>query len=486
MNFNSLAFLIYLPVVVGGNWLLPHKARKFWLLAASYFFYGYWNPAFLLLLLFSTAVDYLCGLGMDRHRDNQRVRKMLLLTSIFMNLGLLFTFKYFDFFAGNINSLCETVGLAYRVKELGLILPVGISFYTFQTMSYTIDVYRGDFPAERDPVVFALYVTYFPQLVAGPIESPANLLPQLKKEQKANWEDFSAGIRLLLCGFFRKCVVADFVGIYVNQVFGQMEQANSLAIFLGGALFCIQMYCDFAGYSEIAAGSARLMGVRLMRNFDRPYLSQSYTEFFRRWHISLNRWFTSYVYIPLGGNRCGKIRKYLNTIIVFALCGLWHGARWTYVLWGLYAAFWLCVESALDIRHRFGPEWDNPVGRLIRRSMTFLIFVPAALLFRADSLEQLLVIFPRLFTQIGFGEAYFQAAFDTLGLNAMRLAQLVLVTVAMAKIYDWGSYDLPPAKTAHKATEKLVSAVYLVLLIGICWLALLATEDAAGFAYFQF
>ena len=486
MNFNSLAFLIYLPVVVGGNWLLPHKARKFWLLAASYFFYGYWNPAFLLLLLFSTAVDYLCGLGMDRHRDNQRVRKMLLLTSIFMNLGLLFTFKYFDFFAGNINSLCETVGLAYRVKELGLILPVGISFYTFQTMSYTIDVYRGDFPAERDPVVFALYVTYFPQLVAGPIESPANLLPQLKKEQKANWEDFSAGIRLLLCGFFRKCVVADFVGIYVNQVFRQMEQANSLAIFLGGALFCIQMYCDFAGYSEIAAGSARLMGVRLMRNFDRPYLSQSYTEFFRRWHISLNRWFTSYVYIPLGGNRCGKIRKYLNTIIVFALCGLWHGARWTYVLWGLYAAFWLCVESALDIRHRFGPEWDNPVGRLIRRSMTFLIFVPAALLFRADSLEQLLVIFPRLFTQIGFGEAYFQAAFDTLGLNAMRLAQLVLVTVAMAKIYDWGSYDLPPAKTAHKATEKLVSAVYLVLLIGICWLALLATEDAAGFAYFQF
>ena len=486
MNFNSLAFLIYLPVVVGVNWLLPHKYRKYWLLAASYFFYGYWNPAFLLLLLFSTAVDNFCSLGMEKHSENIKMRKLLLMTSICMNLGLLFFFKYYDFFGTNINSLCEFLGISYRVKQLGLILPVGISFYTFQTMSYTIDVYRGDFPAERDPVTFALFVTYFPQLVAGPIESPANLLPQLKKEQKANWDDFSAGIRLLLCGFFRKCVVADFVGIYVSQVFGQMDSANSLAIFLGGGLFCIQMYCDFAGYSEIAAGAARLMGVRLMRNFDRPYLSMSYTEFFRRWHISLNRWFTSYVYIPLGGNKKGKFRKLLNTVIVFALCGLWHGARWTYVLWGLYAAFWLCVESGLDIRHRFGPEWDNPMGRLMRRGVTFLIFVPAALLFRADSLEQLLVIFPRLFTQIGFGEAYFQAAFDSLGVTAMSLVQLILCIVAMAKIYDWGIYDLPPARTAHKSAERMVSAVYLVLLIGLCWLALLATEDAASFAYFQF
>ena len=334
--------------------------------------------------------------------------------------------------------------------------------------------------------MFALFVTYFPQLVAGPIESPANLLPQLQKEQKPNWDDFSAGIRLLLCGFFRKCVVADFCGLFVNQVFGQMNSANALAIFLGGALFCIQMYCDFAGYSEIAAGSARLMGVRLMRNFNRPYLSQSYTEFFRRWHISLNRWFTSYVYIPLGGSKCGKFRKLLNTVIVFALCGLWHGARWTYVLWGLYAAFWLCLESLLDIRHGFGPEWDNPIGRLLRRSMTFLIFVPAALLFRADSLEQLLVIFPRLFTQIGFGATYFQSAFNSLGLNALNLIQLILCMIAMARIYDWGIYDLPAAKTAHKSAQRLICAVYLVLLIAICWIALLATEDAAGFAYFQF
>ena len=486
MNFNSMAFLVFLPVVVLVYWLIPHRGRKYWLLAASYFFYGYWNPMFLFLLLFSTLVDYFCGRGMDRFRKEDKIRKILLLTSIVMNLGLLFSFKYLDFFGQTVNSLCAALSVPYRVPALNWILPVGISFYTFQTMSYTIDVYRGDFSAEKDPVTFALYVTYFPQLVAGPIESSGNLLPQLKKEQHLNWDDCSAGIRLLLCGFFRKCVVADFCGIFVNQVFSNLETANSLAIFWGGALFCIQMYCDFAGYSEIAAGSARLMGVRLMRNFDRPYLSMSYTEFFRRWHISLNRWFTSYVYIPLGGNKKGKFSKIRNTIIVFALCGLWHGARWTYVLWGLYAAFWLCTESLLDIRHRFGPEWDNPFGRLVRRFVTFLIFVPAALLFRADDLQQLTVIFPRLFTQIGFGGDYFRAAFDSLGLSAMRLVQLVLSIVAMAKIYDWGIYDLPGAKTEHGSAQRLVSAVYMVLIIALCWLSLLATQDAAGFAYFQF
>ena len=485
MNFNSLAFLIYLPVVVGVNWLFPFRWRKYWLLTASYFFYGYWNPVFLLLLLFSTAVDYLCGLGLERYQD-KRIRRTLLLTSIAMNLGLLFSFKYLDFFGETINHLCAALSIPYRVPALNLILPVGISFYTFQTMSYTIDVYRGGFPAERDPVLFALYVTYFPQLVAGPIESPGNLLPQLKKECKPNWDDFSAGIRLLLCGFFRKCVVADFCGIFVNRVFSGLETANSLAIFCAGGLFCVQMYCDFAGYSEIAAGSARLMGVRLKRNFDRPYLSQSYTEFFRRWHISLNRWFTSYVYIPLGGSKKGKLTKIRNTVIVFALCGLWHGARWTYVLWGLYAAFWLCLESLLDIRHRFGPEWDTPLGRLSRRSVTFLIFVPAALLFRADSVAQLGVIFSRLFTRIGFGEAYIRAAFEVLGLDAMLFVQLVLSIVAMARIYDWGLYDLPGAKSEHGSAGRLVSAGYMVLIIALSWLALLATQDAAGFAYFQF
>ena len=486
MNFNSGVFLIFLPVVVTVYWLLPHKARKFWLLAASYFFYMYANPALVILLLFSTAVDYCCSWGIEKNRDKKGLMKLMLLCSIFVNLGLLFTFKYFDFFAETINYFCQTMDIAYRVPHLGLILPVGISFYTFQTMSYTIDVYRGDFHAEKDLVSFALYVTYFPQLVAGPIENPGNLLPQLTKEHHLNWEDLSAGGRILLCGFFRKCVVADFCGIHVNNVFSNLESANSLAILAAGALFCIQIYCDFAGYSEIATGCARMMGVRLMRNFDRPYLSLSVTEIFRRWHISLNRWFTSYVYIPLGGGRKGKIRKLLNMAIVFSLCGLWHGARWTYVLWGLNAAFWLCFENILDFRHRFGPEWDNPLGKLVRRSYVFVLSIFSALLFRAEGLEELILIFTRIFTQAGLSGDYFQAAFDRLGLNAMTLLQLVLSVVAMYKLNDWGEFDLPSARTAHGQARRISTMVYFVLIIAICWLALLATQDAAIFAYFQF
>ena len=486
MNFNSGVFLVFLPVVVIVYWLLPHKGRKYWLLAASYFFYMYANPALIVLLLTSTAVDYCCSWGIERSRGNKAVMKLLLLVSIFVNLGLLFTFKYFDFFAGTVNSLCAAAGLPYQVPELGLILPVGISFYTFQTMSYTIDVYRGDFHAEKNLITFALYVTYFPQLVAGPIENPRNLMPQLRAEHRLNWDDFTAGFRLLLCGFFRKCAVADVCGIYVNNIFGNLENANALAILCAAGLFGIQIYCDFAGYSEIAAGCARMMGVRLMRNFDRPFLSQSVTELFRRWHISLNQWFTSYVYIPLGGGRKGKARKLLNILIVFTLCGLWHGARWTYVLWGLYAAFFLCLEDILDVRHRFGPEWDTPLGKLARRCGMFIPSLISSLLFRAESVEQLGVIFTRLFTQVGFGGDYFRAAFDELGLTALSLVQLVLSIVAMAKLYDWGLYDLPSARTHHGSARRISAAVYFVLIIGLCWLALLATQDAAIFAYFQF
>ena len=486
MNFNSGVFLVFLPVVVVVYWLLPHRARKYWLLAASWFFYMFANPALILLLLTSTAVDYCCSWSIERFRGKKTAMKLLLLVSVFVNLGLLFTFKYFDFFAQTVNGLCTAAGLPYQVPELGLILPVGISFYTFQTMSYTIDVYRGDFHAEKNLITFALYVSYFPQLVAGPIENPRNLMPQLRAEHRLNWDDFTAGVRLLLCGFFRKCAVADVCGIYVNNIFGDLENANSLAILCAAGLFGVQIYCDFAGYSEIAAGCARMMGVRLMRNFDRPFSSRSVTELFRRWHISLNQWFTNYVYIPLGGGRKGKARKLLNILVVFTLCGLWHGARWTYVLWGLYAAFFLCLEDILDIRHRFGPEWDTPLGNLVRRCGMFIPSLISSLLFRAESVEQLGLIFTRLFTQTGFGAAYFQAAFDELGLTALSLVQLVLSIVAMAKLYDWGQYDLPSARTHHGSARRISAAVYFVLVIALCWLALLATQDAAIFAYFQF
>lgn len=479
MNFNSGAFLLFLPLVVLLYWLLPHKLRWIWLLAASYFFYMYWYPWLIVLLLTTTLVSYGAALGMEKWPQR---KKPLLWLTLLVCLGILAYFKYANFF----------LDTAYRIfgkssPTLNILLPIGISFYTFQTLSYVIDVYRGDFKAERHLGYYALFVVYFPQLVAGPIENPRNLLPQLRVAHRANWDDFSAGIRLLLCGFFRKCVVADFCGIYVNAVFADIGHANALAIAGAGALFCIQMYCDFAGYSEIAAGSARLMGVRLMRNFDRPYLSQSYAEFFRRWHISLNQWFTSYLYIPLGGSRKGLGRKMLNAVIVFALCGLWHGANWTYVFWGLYAAFWVCLESVLKKTARRAAKQlainlQSPLTKLIRRSYMFLIFIPAALLFRAASVQQIGQIATQLFTS----GVDLSAALQTMGLSSFSLVQLALTLVAMAKLYRWGLYDLPPVRTADGSAKRLVSAVYLALIIALCWIALLATQDAAGFAYFQF
>lgn len=487
MNFNSGAFLLFLPAVVGVYWLLPHRLRRVWLLLASWFFYMYWNPLLILLLLTSTVIDYFCGLGLESRKDCPRVRRALLFVSICMNLGILFFFKYWNFFGAAADAMLAWLGVGWRVPELDLILPVGISFYTFQTMSYSIEVYRGHAPAERDFISFALFVSFFPQLVAGPIENPQDLLPQLKAEHRLDREDIRAGCRLLLCGFFRKCVAADLCGIYVNAVFADAADANGLAVALAGALFCLQMYCDFAGYSEIAAGAARLMGVRLIRNFDRPYLSQSYGEFFRRWHISLNRWFTNYLYIPLGGGRKGLFRKLLNTVIVFALCGLWHGARWTYVLWGLYAAFFVCLESLLKkpagrLADKLSLDLENPLVVLVRRVYMFLIFIPAALIFRAESTAQLGLLLKRLF--LGGGDP--NAAFQTLGLSGPSLIALVLTLAAMNTLHIWGDYDLPAPDTDTDTARRLVSVAQAVAVIALSWLALLATQDAVGFAYFQF
>lgn len=346
MNFNSIEFLIFLPVVLLLYWILPHRARWVLLLIASYYFYMSWNVELIFLILGTTLVSYVAAILIEK-TDKKWLKRLYLIITLIVCLGVLFFFKYFNFVLSGVIAFLNLFSVNISPISLDIILPVGISFYTFQTLSYVIDVYRGDFKAEKHIGYYALFVSYFPQLVAGPIESAGNLLPQLKQKHKLNEEDIFSGLRIMLCGFFRKCVVADFLGIFVNKVFADIAGADSLSVFVAGALFCLQMYCDFAGYSEIAMGAARMMGVKLMVNFDRPYLSRSYTEFFRRWHISLNRWFTEYLYIPLGGNRKGKIRKILNTVIVFALCGLWHGADVTYILWGLYAAFFVSIESLI-------------------------------------------------------------------------------------------------------------------------------------------
>ena len=468
MTFDSLAFLIFLPVVVLVHWWLPHKWRKYWLLAASYFFYMYWNPALIVLLVFSTVVDYGCSRGMEG-ADGGR-RKFLLLVSVCLNLGLLFSFKYLDFFGETVNGLCALVGIPYRVPALNLILPVGISFYTFQTMSYTIDVYWGKIPAERDFVTFAVYVTFFPQLVAGPIERAGALLPQLQAERSPSREDFAAGFQLLISGFFRKVVIADLCGRFVDRVYGTEGSVDGAAVAAATLLFAVQIYCDFAGYSEIAAGSARLMGVRLMRNFDRPYLSGSIREFWRRWHISLSGWFTDYVYIPLGGNRRGLKRQIFATLVVFAASGLWHGARWTFVLWGLFHGALMVLELLLPKK--------KEQHRWLRVGLTFCAVTLSWIFFRSNTLEQALGFFGSLVQPWNFGEAV-----ELLGMTALDVAQLVLVLLHLP-----GLHALSKTMDADGRRAKVadVTYVYYLIVIACAWLLRLENNAVSTFIYFQF
>lgn len=490
MNFNSGIFLIFLPVTVTVYWLLPHHFRWVWLLGASCFFYMYWKPALIFLIFLTTIVSYTAARLMERFPKQKKV--FLTITAVIC-LGILAYFKYANFF---LESAAALFGLS-DLPVLSVLLPVGISFYTFQTLSYVIDVYRSDFPAEHHFGYYALFIIFFPQLVAGPIETPGKLLSQLKQRHTFSADDFSLGIRFLLLGFFKKCAVADFVGIYVNAVFSNPESFSPVSLILTGFLFCIQMYCDFSGYSEIAAGCARLLGIRLTQNFGRPYLSQSYSEFFRRWHITLNRWFTSYVYIPLGGNRKGTIRRLLNTIIVFALCGLWHGARWTYVLWGLYAAFFVCLESLFKKRKTSSERKNvfvcSPTS-ILHIVFMFLLFIPSALLFRCDSLSQAGQIATILLTGWHGAIATLPAQLSTMGITPEVFIQIFLLIVAMGvldaciqtKICDTSATEHSNISSPCFCVSQMTSFVYLILIIALSWLFLLSNQDTAGFAYFQF
>lgn len=326
MLFNSIQFLIFFPIVVALYYLIPKKVRYIWLLLASYYFYMSWNAKYALLLLFSTFVTYLSGLALGYMKNKQlagpvkkRGMKLCVAASFTLNLGVLFWFKYFDFAVDNINYVLSKLHITLLNPQFDIILPVGISFFTFQALSYTVDVYRGDIKAEKNFLKYALFVSFFPQLVAGPIERSKNLLKQIEKEHSFDAAKFCDGIYLMLWGFFLKMVLADRLAIVVNTVYGDIVQYGGMYVVVATIFFGFQIYCDFAGYSTIAMGAAKVMGFELMENFNAPYLAASIADFWRRWHISLSSWFRDYLYIPLGGNRKGKARKYLNQLIVFAV-----------------------------------------------------------------------------------------------------------------------------------------------------------------------
>ena len=394
MLFNSFEFAIFLPIVFLFYWFIVNKNLKhqnLLLLIASYIFYGWWDWRFLSLIIFSSAIDYWVGIRLKNQQDKTK-RKLLLLTSIFVNIGFLGFFKYFNFFAENFASAFTLFGKHTDIISLKIILPVGISFYTFQTLSYSIDVYRRKFKPTKDIIAFFAFVSFFPQLVAGPIERATNLLPQFYKKRYFEYDKAVDGMRQILWGLFKKIVIADNCAHYVNDIFSNYSDYSGSTLLIGAVLFAFQIYGDFSGYSDIAIGTARLFGFKLMRNFAYPYFSRDIAEYWRRWHISLSSWFKDYVYIPLGGSRGGTWMKIRNTFIIFLITGFWHGANWTFIVWGLInACCFLPLMLSKNNRKYLDIVAEGKILPSIKESFqmgaTFFITCIARVFFRSESIS---------------------------------------------------------------------------------------------------
>ncbi len=392
MLFNSVDFLIFFPIVVLVYFLVPAKLRCFWLLAASYFFYMCWNVKYILLILASTVVTWVCGRLIFRYG---RWKKALLISCLVFNLGILFFFKYFNFFLDTCGKVLGKFGLTLPQGHFDILLPVGISFYTFQALSYTLDVYRGKIEPEKNFFRYALFVSFFPQLVAGPIERSDHLLQQIVRMEKQklwNYERVTDGLMLMVWGLFQKMVIADRVAILVDTVFDNYFMYGTVALAAGALGFALQIYCDFASYSAIAMGAARVMGFELMENFNTPYFAVSVRDFWRRWHISLSTWFRDYLYIPLGGSRCSRGRKYANLLITFTVSGLWHGAGWNFLVWGMLHGVYqmagdLTGKLRLNINRCLKTRTGSFSYRMAQTVITFLLVDLAWIFFRADGVR---------------------------------------------------------------------------------------------------
>jgi alginate O-acetyltransferase complex protein AlgI len=398
MLFNSFDFLIFFPVITIIYYVIPHKMRWSFLLVASYFFYMNWEPIYALLIFLSTLITYVCSYQMDIV-NSQRNRKVLMVISIVLNFGILFLFKYYNFLTESMFNLLSNLGIRLQFPEFKFLLPVGISFYTFQAVGYSIDVYNKKLLHEKHFGKYALFVSFFPQLVAGPIERASNLLPQFSKVIKFDYKMAIEGTKLIIWGFFMKVVVADRLSLYVDSIYNNANMHSSVSLILATFFFAIQIYCDFGGYSNIAVGCAKIMGFELMTNFRRPYFSKSPSEFWHRWHISLSTWFKDYVYIPLGGNRVSNERKYFNLIVTFIVSGLWHGANWTFVIWGGLNGIYQVLLSLF----KFGKtEYrKNKFISVIQVLYTFVFINFAWIFFRANSISDATIIIKKMVTLSG-------------------------------------------------------------------------------------
>lgn len=486
MLFNSIEFAIFFPVAVLIYFLIPHKFRYLWLLVTSYFYYMCWNPRYALLLLLSTAITYVSGLIIGRESLSPAGRKWCVGLSFFLNLAILFFFKYFDFMVTSIASVCDSLGISYQKPAFDILLPVGISFYIFQALSYTMDIYRREIKPEKNFLKYALFVSFFPQLVAGPIERSKNLLNQFDEVHYFDYNRTRAGLLQMLWGFFLKLVIAGRLAIVVDLIYGNYADCTGYQLALGTIAFSLQIYCDFASYSDIAIGSAKIMGFDLMENFRQPFFATSCGELWRRWHISLNTWFRDYLYIPLGGSRKGKVRKYINLMIVFLTSGLWHGANWTFVIWGgLSGLFQILGTELKPLRMKFMKLIHmNLNGRLrkcIQIVITFLLFNFSLIFFRSNTLEDAFTIVGKIFTRFDF-HSVLTTSFFQLGLGTQNFLFLVFAMVILF-IGDICKEKCDAIGMLLKQKWYCRWSFYYLLLLLILMSANLGSQE---FIYFQF
>lgn len=483
MLFNSFGFGIFLIVVFALYWFVFNRKlrqQNLLLLAASYFFYGCWDWRFLLLLIFSTLLDYFTGLKMYQAKT-QGLKTFWLWLSISVNLGFLGVFKYYNFFASSLVGLCSSMGIHLNAFTLNVILPVGISFYTFHGLSYVIDVYKNRIKAERNFIDYSLFVSFFPLLVAGPIERATHLLPQVKTTRKFDYQESINGLRQILWGLFKKAVIADQCADYANMIFANSAHLTGSTLVLGAIFFAFQIYCDFSGYSDMALGIAKLFGFELLRNFAFPYFSRDMAEFWRRWHISLSSWFRDYLYIPLGGSKTGIWLKVRNTLIIFLVSGFWHGANWTFIIWGLLNALFILPSILLKTNRnhleivakgRAMPTFTE----LMQMTITFIQVIFAWIFFRADSVTQ-------AFKYIGgiFSKSLFSV--PQLDVNREQLLEVILLIITFI-IVEWqgreNQYAIEKLTWLRKRGYRLAFYYMLVLVI------FLFTGKEQQFIYFQF
>lgn len=473
MLFNSIEFLIFFLVITTAYFFVPHRFRWFLLLGASCVFYAAFIPIYIFILFGTIVIDYIAGIKIE-HAVGKR-RKAFLVMSLVANTGVLVIFKYYNFFTENVNYVLQQMHItASNLTYLSIALPIGLSFHTFQAMSYTIEVYRGNVPAERHFGIYSLYVMFYPQLVAGPIERPQAILHQFYEEKHFSFERVITGLERILWGLFKKVVVSDLLAIYVNSIYNHYESNTGFTLLVATYAFAIQIYCDFSGYSDIALGTAQVMGFELMENFNLPYFSKSVTEFWRRWHISLSSWLRDYLYISLGGNRKGAFNTYRNLMLTMLLGGLWHGASWNFIVWGFLNGAYLSVEKWLGLEVKGGNNY-NLFRKIVRAFITFNLICITWVFFRASSFKQAIYIIANIFNPIRFWNLRIQ---DTGIFSSMILGVAILFVFEYVYLRKHRITEISPRRDWYRPLA--FSVILVILIIGF------GVSGNDQFIYFQF